>query len=49
MWRGLSTDDLIKTHKIIFSEYGLPSKIASDVSTNFISEKFQRVFMRPRI
>ena len=38
---GLSTDKLIKMCKIIFSEYRLPSKLVSDVSTNYISEKFE--------
>ena len=35
-----STDNLIK-HIRLFLEYGLPSKIVSDVSRNFVSEKFQ--------
>ena len=35
-----SADNLIKTCKIIFSEYGLPGKIVSDAGTNVISEKF---------
>ena len=38
---GLSGDDMIKTCKIIFVEYGRPTKIMSDARTNFISEKFQ--------
>ena len=35
---GYSTHNLIKACKIMISEYGLPSKIVSDVGTNFISK-----------
>ena len=35
-----TADNLIK-YKIIFSEYGLPNKIASDAGTNFVLEKFE--------
>ena len=38
---GFSADNVIKIGKIIFSEYGLPSKIVSDAGTNFVSEKSQ--------
>ena len=37
---GLSADNLILACKLFFSEYGLPKKIMSDASGNFISEKF---------
>ena len=36
----LSADSQILACKIIFSKYGLPKKIMSDVSGNFISDKF---------
>ena len=32
--------------RFIFSQYGLPSKIISDVGTNFISEKFEDICKR---
>ena len=35
---GFSADNLIKTCKIIFSEYGLASKILSDTGTHFMLE-----------
>ena len=38
----MSTDSLILACKFIFSEYGLPKKIMSDVGGNFISEKFRQ-------
>ena len=38
---GFCADNLIKTSKIIFSEYGLSSKTVSDEATNYISEKFK--------
>ena len=37
---GFSEDNLMKMGRVIFSEYGLPSKIVSVVGTNFISGKF---------
>ena len=37
---GLLADDLVRSCKIIFAEYGLPVKIMSD-STNLVSENFQ--------
>ena len=40
---GFTTDKLIETFEIIFSEYGLPSKIISDVEINFTSEKFKNL------
>ena len=36
---GFSTDNITKTCKIIFVEYGSLCKIVPDVGTNFISEK----------
>ena len=39
---GLSAESLIATIKVIFTEYGIPHKIMSDVSTNFVSDKFQK-------
>ena len=38
---AFSADNLITAIKIIFSEYGFPNKIFSDMGTNFISEKFE--------
>ena len=38
---GLSADNLIETCNFIYSDYGLPRKIVSDVDTNFLSETFQ--------
>ena len=37
---GLSADNLINTVKTIFTEYGIPHKLMSDVGTNFVSDKF---------
>ena len=37
-----AADSLIRTHRIIISEYGLPKKLMSDVGGNFISDKFKR-------
>ena len=45
---GFGTENLIKTCKI-FLEYGLTRKMVSDVSTNFISEKFENVCKRLHI
>ena len=42
MTEDLSADSLMLACKIIFSEYGLPKKIMSDASGNFISDKFKR-------
>ena len=39
--QDLSAGSLILTCKIIFSKYGLPKKIMSDASSNFILEKFK--------
>ena len=36
---GLSAPSLIRTCKIIFTEYRLLRKIKSDAGTNFVSEK----------
>ena len=39
---GLSADSLISAFKVVFSEYGIPKRIMSDVDgNNFISEKFK--------
>ena len=38
---GFGADDLVRTCKIIFSKYGISSKLISDAGTNFTSEKFQ--------
>ena len=35
---GISADDLIKTCRIIFSKYGLPSKLMSHSGTNYFRE-----------
>ena len=40
---GLSTENLIVTTKIIFTEYGIPCKIMSDPSTKFASDKFKEL------
>ena len=37
---GLSAENLIATMKVIFTEYGTPSKLMSDAGTNFVSDKF---------
>ena len=37
-----SADSLIITCTIIFSEYGLPKKIMSDIGGNFVSDKFKQ-------
>ena len=37
---GLSAESLITTTKLIFAEYGIPPKIMSDASTNFVSDRF---------
>ena len=39
-----SADNLIKSCKIIFSEYRLLSKISSDGGTTFVSEKFEEFY-----
>ena len=37
----LSADNVINICQNIFSKYGLPSKIVSDVGTNSVSEEFK--------
>ena len=37
---GLSAENLINMVKIIFTKYGIPHKIMSDVGTNFIANRF---------
>ena len=39
----LSADNLINTVKIIFTKYGIPQKIMSDMGTNFIADRFQQL------
>ena len=41
-FKGLSTENLITTVKVIFMEYGIPCKIMSDTGTNFIPERFRK-------
>ena len=40
---GLITDNLIKTRKTYFPEYGVPSKIISYVSTYLVTEEFKKI------
>ena len=40
----LSADSLTPACKIVFSEYGLPKKIMSDTSGNFMSDKFKKCY-----
>ena len=46
---GLSTESLIVTTKVIFTEYGIPCRLMSDAGTNFFSEKFRRFCSRLNI
>ena len=39
---GLSTENLITTVKVIFTEYGIPCKTMSDTGTNFVSDMFRK-------
>ena len=39
---GLSTENLIATAKVTFTEYGILCKLMSDAGTNFISDKFRK-------
>ena len=41
MAEGLSTKQLIRSSRIVFAEYWLPSKITSDAGTNFLSADFK--------
>ena len=43
---GPSTESLIATTKVIFAEYGILHKIMSDTSTNFVSDKVQKVLQQ---
>ena len=43
---GFSMDKLIKTCKIIFSEYRLPIKIVSDAETKFILDRFKNFWKK---
>ena len=38
---GLSAENLTAAVKIIFAEYGIPCRLMSDASSNFVSEKFR--------
>ena len=40
----VSADSLILACNVIFSEYGLPRRILSDVRSNFVSERFNEFF-----
>ena len=40
----MSIDSIILAYKVIFSEYGLPNKIMSDVGGNFILYKFKQLW-----
>ena len=42
----LSTESLIATTNVIFSEYGIPHKLMSDAGTNFISDKSRKFCSR---
>ena len=42
--KGLSTENLITTTKIIFTEYGIHHKLMSDTGTNFISDRFRKFY-----
>ena len=46
---GLSTESLIATTRVIFTEYGIPCKIMSDAGTNFVSDKFRKFCSRLNI
>ena len=39
-----SADNQIKPCTIIFSVYGLPSEVASDTGTNFVSKEFDEFY-----
>ena len=42
MTRSLSAErSVMLAYKVIFSKYGLPKRIMSDVGGNFVSEKFK--------
>ena len=45
----VSAESLILACKVIFSEFGLPKKIMSDVGCNFISDKFKHFCKRMNI
>ena len=38
---NLSADSLISAFKIVIAEYGIPIRVMSDASGNFVSEKFK--------
>ena len=42
--KGLSTENLIATAKVIFAEYGIPCKLMSDAGTNFVSDRFRKFY-----
>ena len=39
---NLAADDLFKAAKIIFAEFGLPTKTVSDAGMNIISDMFKQ-------
>ena len=46
---GLSSESLITTTKVIFTEYGIPFKIMSDTGTNFVLDKLRKFCSRLNI
>ena len=46
---GLSSESLISTTKVIFTEYRIPHEIMSDTGTNFVSDKFRKFCSRLNI
>ena len=44
---GLLAGDIIRTAKIVFSEFGLPKEVSSDMGMNFISDKFRQFCRQP--
>ena len=42
---GLSADDLMKASNIVLEEFGLPKKIVSDASVNFVSDHFKHSWL----
>ena len=46
---GFINRNLTATAKVIFAEYGIPCKLMSDASTNFISDRFRKFCSSPNI
>ena len=42
MTEDMTTESFVIASKVIFSEYGLPKQIMSDVDGNFISDKLRQ-------